>query len=319
MSNADLDRPEFQNDTEARNWLESQLWPDGPVCPHCGSFGQGVKKLDGNKKTHRPGLHQCNACREQFTVTVGTVMERSKIPLHIWLKATYLLCASKKGMSTNQLHRMLGVSLKSTWFLMHRIREAMRETHTSPMGGSNPVQADETFVGKRTMRNREWVTRGYQVKEPVLTLVGDGKARSFHVKEVNSATLKPILQEQIAKSASLFTDEATYYQWVKSEFAGHETITHSIKEYVRGDVTVNACENYFSIFKRGLNGVYRHVSPKHLKRYACEFDARYNSRSMSDLERTEKVAKGAAGKRLTYHCSRSKQSGNAGTVPPAHL
>src|SRR5262249_44164430 len=170
----------------------------------------------------------------------------------------------KKGISTNQLHRMLEVSLKSTWFLMHRIREAMRETHPAPMGGSTPVQADETFIGKRTMRNREWYTRGYQVKEPILTLVGDGKARSNHLKEVNSATLKPILREQIAKSASLFTDEATYYQWAKGEFAEHETITHSIKEYVRGNVTVNACENYFSILKRGLNGVYQHVSPKHL-------------------------------------------------------
>ena len=192
---------------------------------------------------------------------------------------------------------MLGVSLKSTWFLMHRIREAMRETHPMPMGSSTPVQADETFIGKRTMRNREWYTRGYQIKEPVLTLIGDGKVRSYHVKEVNSATLKPILREQIAKSASLFTDEATYYHWAGGEFTEHATINHSIKEYVRGEVTVNACENYFSILKRGLNGVYQHVSPKHLRRYVGEFDMRYNTREMSDVERTEKVARGTVGKK----------------------
>jgi transposase-like protein len=262
MFDADLDRPEFQDDAKAREWLEARLWPNGPVCPHCGSFGEGVKKIEGKKRSHRPGLYQCNACREQFTVTVGTVMERSKIPLHIWLKATYLLAASKKGMSTSQLHRMLGVSLKSTWFLMHRIREAMREPIGSPMGGSGPVQVDETYVGKKTMRHGEWYRRGYQVKEPVVTLIEAGAARSFHVPEVNSATLRPILQEQIDKSARLFTDQARYYDWAWSEFAEHGTVNHSIKEYVRGSVTVNACENYFSILKRGINGVYQHVSPK---------------------------------------------------------
>jgi transposase-like protein len=188
-----------------REWFEDHIWPDGPKCPHCGSFGEGVTRMFG--KAHRPGCFQCNACREQFTVTVGTVMERSKIPLHIWLKAMYLLSASKKGMSTHQLHRMLGVSLKSTWFLMHRIREAMREPYFgTQMGGVlKPVQADETFIGRRTSRAGEKRQRGYAEKEPVVTLVDGKQARSFHVPEVNAATLKPILREQITSWRSIPT------------------------------------------------------------------------------------------------------------------
>jgi transposase-like protein len=300
---AELDNPAFQDDDLAREWFEGQIWPDGPVCPHCGSYGKGVTKLTGTK--HRAGVHQCNACRKQFTVTVGTVMERSHIPLHIWLKAMFLLSASKKGMSTHQLHRMLGVSLKSTWFLMHRIREAMREPFFGSMGGfRKPVQADEAFFGRTTSRAGEVRQRGYAEKEPVLTLVGDGKVRSFHVPEVTAATLKPILREQIDKAAMVFTDEATYYIGLAQNFpAGHFTVQHSIGEYVRGGATVNACENYFSIIKRGINGVYQWVSATHLKRYIGEFDFRYNNRiglGVNDIERTRKVAKGAAGKRLTY-------------------
>jgi transposase-like protein len=188
-----------------REWFEDHIWPDGPKCPHCGSFGEGVTRMFG--KAHRPGCFQCNACREQFTVTVGTVMERSKIPLLIWLKAMYLLSASKKGMSTHQLHRMLGVSLKSTWFLMHRIREAMREPYFgTQMGGVlKPAQADETFIGRRTSRAGEKRQRGYAEKEPVVTLVDGKQARSFHVPEVNAATLKPILREQITSWRSIPT------------------------------------------------------------------------------------------------------------------
>src|SRR3984893_8284641 len=210
MSDAELDNPAFQDDDLAREWFEARIWPEGPKCPHCGSFGEGVTRMFGKK--HRPGCFQCNACREQFTVTVGTVMERSKIPLHIWLKAMYLLSASKKGMSTHQLHRMLGVSLKSTWFLMHRIREAMREPYfAAKMGGrGESAQADETFIGRENTRAGEVRQRGYQEKEPVLTLVdGDKKtrkARSFHVPEVNAATLRPILKAQIDEASWLMTD-----------------------------------------------------------------------------------------------------------------
>ena len=318
---AQLDNPAFQDDNLAREWFEARLWPNGPVCPHCGSFGEGVTRLKGEGgakgKKHRAGCFQCNACREQFTVTVGTVMERSKIGLHIWLKAMYLLSASKKGMSTHQLHRMLGVSLKSTWFLMHRIREAMREPYFgSLMGGrGSPVQADETFIGRRTTRAGEVRQRGYAAKEPILTLVDGKQARSFHVPEVNAATLKPILREQIDKAAMVYTDEATYYGGLKVDFpAGHFTVQHNIGEYVRGGATVNACENYFSILKRGINGTYQHVSPQHLKRYVGEFDFRFNNRvglGVDDMARTEKVARGAVGKRLTYQRTRQQPEAEA--------
>jgi transposase-like protein len=307
---AKLDNPAFQDDDLAREWFEACMWPSGPVCPHCGSFGEGVTKLFGAK--HRPGLFQCNACRQQFTVTVGTVMERSKIPLHIWLKAMYLLSSSKKGMSTHQLHRMLGVSLKSTWFMMHRIREAARDPYLGAlMGGRDqPVQADETFVGRRTTRAGEVRKRGYAAKEPILTLVDGKQARSFHIPEVNAATLKPILREQISKAAMVYTDEASYYRGLKADFpAGHFTVQHNIGEYVRGGATVNRCENYFSILKRGINGVSQHVSPTHLKRYVGEFDFRYNNRiglGIDDMQRTAKLARGAAGKRLTYKIPRQQ-------------
>jgi transposase-like protein len=322
MSASDLDNPAFQDDDLAREWFEARLWPNGAVCPHCGVTGEGgVTRLQGKggaKGTkHRPGCFQCNACRSQFTVTVGTVMERSKIGLHIWLKAMYLLSASKKGMSTHQLHRMLGISLKSAWFLMHRIREAMREPKfAAALGGrGRPVQADETFIGRRTTRAGEKRKRGYAAKELVVSLADDKQVRSFHVEEVNSATLKPILRQQIDKAAMVFTDEATYYAGLKADFpAGHFTVQHNIGEYVRGGATVNRCENYFSILKRGLNGVYQHVSSQHLKRYVGEFDFRYNYRvglGFTDMQRTEYVARGAAGKRLTYQRTRQQPEAEA--------
>jgi transposase-like protein len=315
MSAAELDNPAFNDDQLAREWFEARIWPNGPICPHCGSYGEGVTKLTGT--SHRPGLYQCNACREQFTVTVGTVMERSKIGLHVWLKAMYLLSASKKGMSTHQLHRMLGVSLKSTWFLMHRIREAAREPYLGAlMGGKlQAVQADETFIGRRTTRAGEVRQRGYAAKEPVVTLVDNRQARSFHVPEVNGATLRPILRQQISPASMVFTDEATYYRGIASDFpAGHFTVQHNIGEYVRGGATVNACENYFSILKRGITGVYQHVSPTHLKRYVAEFDFRFNNRvglGIGDMARTEKLARGAVGKRLTYQRTRGQSEAEA--------
>jgi transposase-like protein len=310
-----LDNPVFEDDDLAREWFEARIWANGPFCPHCGAFGEAVTKLFGAK--HRPGLFRCDACREQFTVTVGTVMERSKIGLHVWLRAMYLLSASKKGMSTHQLHRMLGVSLKSTWFLMHRIREAMREPYfASVMGGrGQPVQADETFIGRRTSRAGEVRKRGYAEKEPVVTLIDGKQARSFHVPEVNAATLKPILREQISKAAMVYTDEATYYAGLRADFpAGHFTVQHNIGEYVRGGATVNACENYFSILKRGINGTYQHVSPTHLKRYVAEFNFRYNNRiglGVDDMQRTEKLARGAVSKRLTYQRTRQQPEAEA--------
>ena len=218
---ADLQNPIFHNETRARQWLEHHLWPDGPVCAHCGSFN--ATKLTG--KAARPGTHQCNEkeCRQQFTVTVGTLYERSKIPLSKWLMATYLLSASKKGMSTRQLSRMLGVSIKSTWFMMHRIREAMREKHTGGLGGTNKVvEADETYVGGKA-KNKAFGDP--PTKEPVVALVErDGKVRSFHVEAVSRNNLQPVLFTQIDRASYLMTDEAGVYKTPGKEFAGHGSV-----------------------------------------------------------------------------------------------
>lgn len=293
---SDLQNPIFHNETKARKWLEGQLWPDGPVCPHCGSIESTALK----GRAHRSGLHQCNGCRQQFTVTVGTLFERSKIPLSKWLMANYLLCASKKGMSTRQLSRMLGVSVKSSWFMMHRIREAMRESKPGALGGTNKVvEVDETYVGGKA-KNKAFGPP--PTKEPVVALVErDGKVHSFHVETVNRDTLRPILFTQIDRASYLMTDESPVYTKTGREFKGHGTVNHSIKEYVRGVFWhTNTVESYFSIFKRGITGNYQWVSAKHLKRYLGEFDFRHNSRDITDMERAVLAAKGIAGKRLTY-------------------
>ncbi len=293
---SDLQNPVFHDETKAREWLEAQIWPDGPVCPHCGSWEPTALK----GKSHRPGLYQCNDCRQQFTVTVGTLFERSKLPLGKWLMATYLLSASKKGMSTRQLSRMLDISVKSTWFMMHRIREAMREEKAGPLGGSNKVvEADETWMGGKA-KNRAF--KEPRPKEPVVALVErDGSVRSFHVEAVNARTLRPILVTQIDRASFLMTDESNVYTKTGREFSGHGTVNHSIKEYVRGKFYhSNTVENYFSILKRGITGNYQWVSAKHLKRYLGEFDFRYNTRDVTDFERAAIAAKGIQGKRLTY-------------------
>lgn len=307
----DINNPIFQTENDAREYLERVRWPEGPFCPHCGE-AENIAKLEG--KSHRPGLYQCRSCRGQFTVTVGTLFERSKIPLHKWLLATYLLTSSKKGMSTHQLHRMLGITYKSAWFMTHRIREAMREPNITddPMGGEgSTVEADETFWGglknKKTKHGKKG--RGYEHKEKIFTLVErDGRARSFHVPAVNAATLKPILKAQIKAETALMTDEASQYIKVGREFSSHGVVRHGIGEYVRGDIHTNTIEGYFSILKRGLKGTYQHVSEKHLKRYLGEFDFRYNHRTklgVSDTQRAEAALKGIEGKRLTYGPTRS--------------
>jgi transposase-like protein len=295
---ADLQNPIFHDETKAREWLEARVWPNGCVCPHCGATEERTRRLEG--KAHRAGLYQCNACREQFTATVGTVMERSKIPLPKWLMAVYLLSASKKGMSAHQLSRMLGVSYKSTWFMMHRIREAMREPSfaAGPLGGADKVvEADETYVGGKAKNRKNKVPP----KEPVVALVErDGNVRGYHVANVDSETLRPILVEQIEASSRLMTDESKVYTKVGKTFASHETVNHSIEEYVRGDAHTQTVENYFSLLKRGIVGVYHHVSAAHLKRYVGEFDFRYNTRKVTDMERAALAAEGIKGKRMTY-------------------
>ena len=294
---SDLQNPIFQDDNTAREWLESHLWPDGPVCPHCGAME--ATSLKG--KAHRPGLYQCNACREQFTATVGTLFERSKIGLSKWLMATYLLCASKKGMSTRRISRMLGVSVKSTWFMTHRIREAMREgKFLGPLGGENKaVEADETYVGGKANNAKNGAP--IPDKEPGVALVErDGSDRSFHVPSVSQRNLPQILNEQIDKATHLMTDDAAVYPVIERDYSGHGTENHSIKEYVRGTFWhTNTMENYFSLLKCGITGNYQWISARHLKRYLGESDFRYNTREVSDMERTALAAKGIQNKRLT--------------------
>ena len=305
-----LNQPQFQDPDKAREYLEALRWANGVVCPHCGTIGTHYK-LQG--KAHRPGVYKCveNRCAEQFTVTVGTVFERSKIGLHIWLQAVHLMSASKKGVSAKQLERMLGVTYKTAWFMAHRIREAMKSDSGSMLGGpgsSGIVEADETYWGvaadKEGIRYPKGTKRGWANKMKVVTLVErDGDKRSFHVPNVNAATLGPILKAQIAKTARLMTDEAIYYKKTGQHFASHETVNHKREEYVRGDVTSNTVESSFAILKRGLIGTFHSVSEQHLQRYCVEFDFRWNTRmsqGYSDTDRANIALKGIAGKRLTY-------------------
>jgi hypothetical protein len=260
-------------------------------------------------KSHRPGLYQCNACREPFTVTVGTLYERSKIPLHKWLAATQLLMSSKKGISALQVGRLLGISPKSSWFMMHRIRESLRGTDLEPMGGEGKtVEADETFVGGKEKNKHAWKRKADNIggmgKEAVFSLVErGGKVRSHHVPSVTAKTLRPILAAQLHSASSLMTDGEGQYRILGPMFAKHETVNHGIGEYVRGEAHTNTIEGYFSILKRGVTGVYHHVSAQHLKRYLGEFDYRYNERQALDVDdhlRMEKSVGGIVGKRLTY-------------------
>lgn len=306
---SDLNNPIFQDADEARKWLEARIWPNGPVCPHCGTENEATL-MKG--KTTRPGLYQCNACREPFTVTVGTLYERSKIPLNKWLAATYLMMASKKGMSALQIGRMLGFSPKTAWFVCHRIRESLRDKKAGPLGGpTSTVEADETFVGgkdKNKHAHKRQGRIGTSGKEAVFSLVErGGKVRSEHVEDVSAKTLRPILMKQLAKDTRLMTDTANTYKGAgEGHFRAHGKVNHGIGEYVRGDVHTNTIENYFSILKRGITGTYHHVSATHLKRYLAEFDYRYNERKglgVSDFERFSKSVKGIVGKRMTYRRS----------------
>lgn len=304
MKDAVFDDARFHDEDAAREHLESIRWPNGPVCPHCGASGRICRITSQSQekgKGARPGLLFCGDCRKQFSVTVGSVFESSKVPLHKWVLATHLICSSKKGISSHQLSRTLDVTYKTAWFMSHRIREAMKPDNPEKLGENNPVEADETFVGTKPGRKKR---RGYAHKNAVLSLVErNGKVRSFHVASVNADTLKPILKEQISENAHLMTDDAGQYRLIGPEFAKHDIVIHSTGEYVRGKAHTNTVEGFFSIFKRGIYGVYQHVSPFHLHRYTTEFDFRYNYRSrqgFDDSMREAKALKGISGKRLTY-------------------
>jgi transposase-like protein len=299
----------FHDEKAAYQWLEEVVWPNGPVCPHCGCTGR-ITVVGG--KSARLGLKRCLDCKKQFTVTVGTVFERSHVPLNLWLQAAHLLCSSKKGMSSHQIHRILGVTYKTAWFMTHRLREAMREGHFPMLGGDRKaVEVDETYVGgkekNRHASKRKNAGRGGAGKEAVLSLVErGGKVRSHHVPDVKASTLRPILNAQIEADTMLMTDEAVVYRSIGTDFRHHLTVEHGIGEYVRGGVHTNTIEGYFSIFKRGITGTYHHVSQRHLKRYLAEFDFRYNERTAlgtDDGARTAKALSGIVGKRLMYRDS----------------
>jgi transposase-like protein len=314
--NVDLTDPIFTDEDKARAYFEEIRWPNGVTCPHCGNANSArIYSIRANaKKKIRAGLRTCQDCHGQFTVRTGGVMESSHVPLTKWALAYHLLAASKKGMSAHQLHRMLGVTYKTAWFMAHRIREAMRPIDVEPIGGSGKtVEADETYVGGKA-KNRAYA-KTLPKHEAVMSLVErGGKVRSRHVADVTAKSLKPILVDAIAKDTNLRTDQSPVYTEIGTSFASHATVNHSIKEYVRGDAHTNTVEGYFSIFKRGIYGVYHHVSEQHLKRYLCEFDFRYNERTalgVTDTERTEKAIRGAEGKRLTYRQPRGAQQASA--------
>lgn len=298
----------FHNEEAAYEFVESKLWPNGPACPKCGET-ERVGKMGG--ESTRIGTYKCYDCRKPFTVKVGTIFESSHVPLRLWLQAIFLIASSKKGISSNQLHRTLGVTLKTAWFMSHRIREAMKGQSGVLGGNGSIVEVDETFIGNKKKPKQKG--RGYEHKQKVLSLVQrNGDARSFHVDAVNVKTLLPIIREQIDPNTHIMTDEAAYYtssnrhrtySTIAPHFASHEFVRHGQGEYGRGKIHTNTIEGFFSIFKRGMKGVYQHCSRQHLNRYLAEFDFRYNQRAakgVNDKQRADNLLKGVVGKRLTY-------------------
>ena len=300
-----LSAPYFHDEQAAFDKVEKLLWPEGPVCTHCGCTGRISTVKPNPEKRVRFGLKRCGDCKKQFTVRMGTIFEESKLPLHLWLQAIHLMCASKKGVSAHQLHRVLEVTYKTAWFLAHRIREAMRSGDLAPFGGEGgAVEVDETFIGTDKDRDNKGLRRPSHMNK-VLSLVdrSTGQVRSYVVDDLRVTTIVPILNENIAREARLMTDEAHHYKRVGRTFAEHGVVLHRAEEYVRGDIYTNTVEGYFSIFKRGMKGVYQHCSKKHLHRYMAEFDFRYSNRianGVDDKMRAEKALKGVVGKRLTY-------------------
>lgn len=299
-----LSAPHFHNEQAAYDYVEARIWPNGPVCPKCG----GVERIGlmGGKST-RIGLYKCYQCRSPFTVKIGTIFEASHVPMRLWLQAIYLIASSKKGFSSNQLHRTLGVTLKTAWFMSHRIREAMRDGALAPFGSDGgKVEVDETYIGREPGTEKAKAGAGHKMK--VLSLVerSSGRARSFVVDRVNTATIAEILSANISREAHLMTDQYPVYMGIGWNFAGHSAVDHGRGEYVsKEDRTIhtNTIEGFFSIFKRGMRGVYQHASKRHLHRYMAEFDFRYSNRvalGFGDVARADNLLAGVVGKRLTY-------------------
>jgi transposase-like protein len=314
MARSVLSERHFQNEEAAFAYVEARLWPQGPVCPRCGATEEHIGELKG--KTTRLGLKKCYACSKPFTVRIGTIFESSHLPLHLWLQVIHLMCASKKGVSTRQIQRMLQCSMKTAWFLTHRIREAMKDGDLGPLGGEGKtIEADTTYVGGKeknkhvSKRNRANI--GGAGKAIVHTIVErGGRVRSHHIPNVNGATLRPILERHADRASAFMTDTAGGYLHVGRSFARHEMVDHGKDEYVRGDAYTNTAEGYFSILKRGLVGIYHAVSEAHLHRYLAEFDFRHPNREklgVDDVARAEIALRGVVGKRLTY-----KTAGGAG-------
>ena len=302
-----LNEAHFHNEAAAYRFVEKRVWPEGPVCPHCGGVDRN-KALKG--KSTRLGVYKCYDCMKPFTVKVGTVFEASHVKLHIWLQAMFLIASSKKGISSNQLHRTLGVTLKTAWFMSHRLRLAMSTVGMEPMGGEGKVvEVDETYIGR--LEGIQKGVKGNGTKNTVLTLVErGGEARSFHVEGHRRVDVEGIMKANIKKETRLMTDEALQYRALGKEYATHEVVNHTNDEYVRyeGDrvISTNTVEGFYSIFKRGMKGVYQHCSERHLHRYLAEFDFRYTNRvatGVNDEARTSRMVKGIVGKRLTYQQS----------------
>ncbi|WP_425416509.1 IS1595 family transposase [Oricola indica] len=304
----------FYDEAAAFDHVESLLWPEGPVCPKCGNCDKhykltGVRTKPSKKNpegVERHGLYKCAECRAQFTVRIGTIFEESKLPLHIWLQAIHLIASSKKGISSNQLARVLEITVKSAWFLSHRIREAMRVDHSTPMGGNGKtVEVDETYFGR--LKDVPKQKGGTAHKMPILTLVErGGEARSFQIDGASIAQIRPIVRANIDRETKLMTDEWPVYPRVAAEYASHDVVRHKDKEWGRGDAHTNTIEGFFSIFKRGMKGVYQHCAEHHLHRYLAEFDFRYSNRiklGVDDNERAERILTGVKGRRLTYRSS----------------
>lgn len=287
------------SEDQAREYLERLCWPDGPVCPHC-DHTETIYRLEG--ESTRPGLLKCGSCRQPFSVTVGTVMESSKIPLVKWLLAFHLMASSKKGMSAHQLHRTLKVSYKTAWFMAHRIRLAMAEPEPEPLSGV--VEADETYVGGKP-RHAAWRALGHKVppskKTPVFALIErDGRAIATAPERAKAKDIRDIMTTMVSPKAHLMTDESSLYTEAGRMFSAHDSVKHSQREYVRGEAGINTAESFFALVKRQHYGTNHHYSKKHLPAYIAETQFRWNGRKLTDEERREEAIKGIEGKRLTY-------------------